>query len=161
MNRIVIALGLLLAGLLTACEAPVDSYQVSQKFEHKAWYYADSLKLRIPVEDTTRSYQLKLRMQLDESYPYRNLYVKFKLQPPKGKPTESQLDFVLADAAGKWNVEKGMGGLYTFDEVLMKNLRLPQPGEYTLGIKQYMRVDTLPGVRSIQLDVVPNTEQTP
>jgi len=161
MNRFVIACCMLMVGLLTSCEAPVESYQVSQKFEHKAWYYADSLKLRIPVQDTTRSYQLKLRLQTDDSYPYRNLYVKFKLQPPQGKATESQLDFVLADAAGKWNVEKGMGGLYTFNEVLMKNLRLPQTGEYTLGIKQYMRVDTLPGVRSIQLDVVPNTEETP
>jgi gliding motility-associated lipoprotein GldH len=149
---------ILLGGLLflAACgvEGP-EKVTVYQDFQKTGWHYRDSIPLTVNITDTTLLYKLTLTLDADEKYPFRNLYLKFNVVQPDKRVTESLTDLVLADASGKWNVEKSMGGVYHFEQVLSPKMAMSKKGDYTVMVKQFMRLDTLVGIRGIGMTMEP------
>lgn len=82
----------LITSLLTSCEKTFlripDTHATTyyQSTDARGWHRSDTLTLNIPPQnpsadsDTPRPYDLSLRLRLIDTYPYRNLQLKFTVQ---------------------------------------------------------------------------------
>lgn len=122
-------------------------------FDENGWKLADSLVVSYNVEDTQRPKGLKLGLVLDEKYPYRNIYLRFNVRAPDGKTQTSLSEFVLAEADGVWHVESDWSGRYVFAQYLNPKALLAQKGKYIFSLAQYMRNDSLPGVKEVSFSI--------
>jgi gliding motility-associated lipoprotein GldH len=116
------------------------------------WSYQDPLILKFENTDTSLWKNLKLNLTIDpQLYPYRNLYLLITIQTPSGKEAKDIKEFLLADEFGNWFVEPDWRGICKFSSPLLVKTKFLEKGIYTFSLAQYMRNDTLKGVKSIAL----------
>jgi len=152
-HKILLVAGLCLILVMSSCGG--TGQQLERKFDDKGWRYADSLVFPIDNADTSSARQLRVQLELNDNYPYSNLYLKFRVKTPKGQQSQSLTEFILSDPLGNWNVDKSWFGGYKFEQVLVKNIRLQETGQYEIHIAQFMRNDTLPGVSRVSFILEP------
>lgn len=119
------------------------------------WAVSDSLSAGFEVVDTTQAYRLRLSLNLTEDYPYRNLYVRFRLQPPNGSAQVATPEFVLQDVYGNWNVTRTWAGNYALSAVLNDSAVFHKRGQWQVSLGAFTRSDTLPGVSAIRFEIAP------
>jgi gliding motility-associated lipoprotein GldH len=139
--------------LLQACTPSL--VDTSHSPDDGRWAVGDSLSAGFEVVDTTQAYRLRLSLSLNEDYPYRNLYVRFRLQPPTGASQVATPEFVLQDVYGNWNVARTLTGDYSLSAVLNDSAVFRQPGRWQLSLGAYTRSDTLPGVSKVRFEIAP------
>ncbi len=133
---------------LFACSSQ-ECYE--KKFPETGWSYADSLDFVFHITDSS-SKTLRLNFSVTEEYPYKNLYLQFRVIPPEGNSQSSLSNFILMDAEGKWYVSRSFFGKeYRFSRPIAENLHFPAPGKYTVRVIQFMRDDTLRGITGLKL----------
>ena len=141
-------MGIFLVGLLVACQSN-DRFEHS--FSQTGWAYADSLQYKHTNVDTTQLQVLRVRLTMNDNYPFRNFYIRYHIQTPSGQNVYSLLNYPLADERGHWLGEKKLFGGYDYDFAFNKPSTLPEKGAYQLTLVQFMRQDTLPGIEHIEL----------
>ena len=124
----------------------------SRTVQDGVWTYADSLQFRATIEDTSRLYDISLLVQHDKSYPFQNLYLRIHTRFPKGKVLSQPLSLELADKTGRL-LGKCTGKTCRMDIPIQQNAYFNEKGEYVFTLEQYMRMDSLPGVKSIGLHI--------
>ena len=150
--RIVHFFALLLAGIgISAC-SPGTLVKESQSVNNGVWTYADSLQFTVAIEDTSRLYDISLLVKHDKSYAFQNLYVKVHTRFPNGKILSPSLSLELADKSGDW-LGKCSGNTCRIEIPIQQNAYFDEKGDYIFTLEQYMRTDSLPGVRSLGLHV--------
>lgn len=114
------------------------------------WASKSPLIFKFEIEDTTpRTLIYKLHYTLE--YPYQNHYLKFYLLSETDTLAEGLENIDLFDRAGRPLGEKQFGGAYIQRHPL---LNYPfKRKSYQLTCRQYMREDTLKGVRGVGLEV--------
>ncbi len=133
---------------LFACTRP-KCYE--KQFPEAGWEYADSLDFSFEITDTSAK-DLILSFSVNDEYPYRNLYLQFRVIPPKGKKQSSLTNFILMNSEGKWYVSKSLfTEEYEFSKPVARNLHFPGQGKYVVRIIQFMRDDTLQGITKLKL----------
>lgn len=141
----------LLIILLTSCNGNKIHDEVKELPEY-GWH-KDSLKVfSFQVEDTNYSYDLFLKMRISADYPFSNIWVRSHEEGPSGQKSTDRYQFILATSEGKWT-GSGIGGVYTYSFPLYEKRVYSDTGRYQTSIEQYMRIDTLPYVRTIGLQV--------
>lgn len=139
----------LIALILSACqERPV--YHNKHFPDQQIWAYGDAVKLDFKIRDTTKIYDMSLIVEHSTDYPWENLYVKMYNVFPNGDTTSRPLSLELADKTGKWQGECN-GAVCKAVIDIQKHVFFPQTGDYHVWVEQYMRQDSVPGIKSIDL----------
>ncbi len=141
----------LLVFLLTSCNGNKILDEVKELPEY-GWQKDSLQKFSFQVEDTNYTYDLFLKMRISADYPFSNIWVRGHEEGPSGQKATDRYEFILATPEGKWT-GSGIGGVFTYSFPLSENRVYSDTGWYQTSIEQYMRIDTLPYVRNIGLQV--------
>lgn len=114
------------------------------------WSSKAPLIFKLQIEDTSQhSVVYKIQYTLD--YPYENHYVKFFLVKEGDTLLEGLENITLFDKAGKPLGEKPFGRTYLRKQTI---LNYPfKAKSYQLICHQYMRTDSLEGVRGVGVEL--------
>lgn len=152
MNKRLIFNGLaLFFSLLAACE---NNFLIEKKLpvQGENWTYADSLRFEFEVTDTSKLYNLFVDFDHASSFPTENIYVRIGTVFPSGKRLLKQRSFLLAGPTGDW-LGDCSSGKCSIRIPLQESTFFQETGKYTLIFEQWMRQDSLPGVRAVGLAV--------
>lgn len=149
MKRLLLLLALL---ALTACER--TTLRSSHQPDGDRWAYADSLVSSFVIDSAAPPQRVRLSLSLTDDYPYRNLYLRLRLLPPRGPAQTATPELVLQDPYGTWHAERTWRGTYELSTVLNDSATFA-PGPWRLVVQQFTRADTLVGVRAVSLDISP------
>ena len=138
-----------LALLLVACTdtARYDHYQPVEKpwVKDRVYYFT------YDIDDNTVPYDLTLEIRNNNLYPYQNLWLLLSEEPPVGPMTRDTVECTLADNYGVW---LGSGiSVYHLSVPLRTRHRFAHKGQYTIGVRQGMRDESLSGIEAIGLRI--------
>lgn len=146
-----------LKNLFLACAIPTLMFfscesviQKSEKNFTTGWNIQDSLSFLSPVLQPSNLYRLKLNVTFTEDYPFRNIYFQVGIAHKDSFLQHSIARFETSDESGYW-YEKSSGGKHDFEWIVLDSLTSKAPSQYQFSVKQYMRLDTLPGISSAKL----------
>lgn len=136
---------------LTACGSGYV-YHSKKDIPDSIWSYADSIDFKVTIQDTNAIYNLFLILEHASDYSYQNLYTKIKTQFPEGERLDELVSLELA--------EKNLGWLGDCNSKTCK-LKIPiqqgaffsQPGDYIFSFHQFMRKDSITGIKSLSFAI--------
>ena len=152
MNKLLIFNGLAACfALLASCE---NNFLIEEKqpVHGENWTYSDSLRFEFEVTDTSKRYNLYVDFDHAADFPTENIYVRIGTIFPSGKRLLKQRSFLLADPSGAW-LGDCSGGQCSVRVLLQESTFFQETGKYTLIFEQWMRQDSLPGIRAVGLAV--------
>jgi len=143
---ILLFLGLVIIGL-QSCDQN-RYFEQNIEIEKEKWAYHDSKDFIIEMNDTISSFNFYVNLRNTNEYPFSNLYIFIETIFPDSLKAIDTIELQLADVEGRW---LGTGnGKYKYNHfILRKAMRFVQKGNYTFGIKQAMREDTLYGISDV------------
>jgi gliding motility-associated lipoprotein GldH len=129
--------------------------QVYEKY-NKIPDYIWNLNYMVPFEfeimDTSVLYNVYMNIRNASVYPYSNIWLNVDKQDPKGVQTRTRYEFVLANPDGSWRGD-GLGDIFDNHMLLEKNTRFYMAGTYTYTFHHSMRVENLPAIMDIGLEI--------
>lgn len=132
-----------------ACDQPL--FEQYQAIEHDAWEKDNAYYFTFEIKDASIAYDLTLEIRNNNLYPFQNLWILGQTIYPDSTVRRDTTEFQLADEFGKW---KGKGiSIFQSSQPLLQRFYFPQAGQYTMGIRQGMRQDALPGIQGIGLRI--------
>ena len=137
---------------LAACGTKKLVYQKKYDLAEQQWVHSDTLNYDFTIADTLKIYDLVLEVEHAPSYSFQNLYVRIHTQFPTGERTQEKVSLELADAAGKWQGNAHSDWIKT-PIAIQTGAYFNRKGKYTLTVEQFMRTDTLSGIKSVALQV--------
>lgn len=149
-KHIVVAVGLV---ALSSCGG--ELVRLHHHNAEQRWSVADSLSAEFAVTDSLQPHRLRLNLTLTEDFPYRNLYLRFRLIDPKGRVQSTTPEFVLQDAYGNWHASRNLAGHYALTAILNDSAVFRPAGAWRLSLMPYTRADTLVGVKEVSFSVEP------
>lgn len=144
---------LLFSILLSCTEDRV--YEANYDFNKSGWPIGEAATFNFEISDNSQYYRLIFNLRHDLVYPYRNIYVHYKLSDS----TNSILDKALVNyqvftpKEGK-PLGSGISNIFTYQEVMIDSLLFPYVGKYELEMEQYMRTDSLAGIYSVGIKII-------
>jgi gliding motility-associated lipoprotein GldH len=120
--------------------------------EDNKWYKDNAVHFNVEIKDTASLYNFHLVLNNTTDYRFSNLFVFMTTTFPNSNMTRDTIEFVLANASGKW-LGKGWGNVKESDILLKSGLKFPLSGPYEFFIQQAMRNDTLTGIRSVGIRI--------
>ncbi|MDL2265873.1 gliding motility lipoprotein GldH [Parabacteroides sp. OttesenSCG-928-G21] len=144
----VLFIGISLLSVSCSRSAVYDKYQTinNSRWEKDAEYY-----FTFEITDITVPYDLTLEVRNNSFYPFQNLWLFSNEENGNGSVRRDTFELLLADDFGKWH-GKGIS-IFQLGVPLYKQYYFPEEGEYTIGFRQGMRQDELPGIQGIGLRV--------
>ena len=146
---------LFLIGLLflAACGKEKVVFEKNYDLKNEQWTYADTLNFDFQIADTMAIYDLVLNVKHGSNYPMQNIYTNIYTQFPSGERIKQLLNVNLADNTGKWE-GKCSSNTCNFEVKIQENAFFNAIGKHTIKLEQYMRVESLAGVKSVSLKVI-------
>tara|TARA_A100001011_G_scaffold125187_1_gene132129 strand:- start:13852 stop:14313 length:462 start_codon:yes stop_codon:yes gene_type:complete len=129
-------------------------YSEYDTFGETKWAYKNPKYFHISALDTTYTYNGSLHFTILTDYPYRNIWFRYNMSDKK---EPEQIQMTLATKQGKW-LGKGGGRLRHYSLPLFQNKKLTHQDTFTFWVQQYMRVDTLQGIKSVGLEISKDRE---
>lgn len=130
-----------------------DFYSKSFPFANDEWRYDDPISFSFDIVDTTKTFDIILKVDHTDQYPYQNLYVKTTSQIPGDTAIVQNLSLELANQAGFW-IGSCSGANCTIEIPIQSRIHFNQLGLYQIDLEQYTRTDTLKGLSGLGLRVV-------
>lgn len=142
-----------IALLLGSCG--IDSvYEANKDMSKRVWMIDSIVSFPIHIKDASTPYQLNLSVRNTAEYPFYNLYVVYYLRDSTGQVISTDLkNLHLFDAKTGKPLASGLAGIYSHKFSLVDRIDFDS-GSYSLEIEQNMRLDTLPGIVSVGLEVM-------
>ncbi len=138
---------------LASC-GPNYLYESKQDIPNDQWLYRDSLRFAFEVKDTSKRYNFYLDLDYDDQFASQNIYLRLSTQYPNGRQLTKVRSFDLFDAGGT-PLGKSSGSSHRLRTALQENAFFNQLGQHTVTVAQFMRRDSLPGLRAVGLAVMP------
>jgi gliding motility-associated lipoprotein GldH len=143
----------LLAVCIIGCET-ASVYEGSKDINNRIWVADSILNFGFDVRDPAVPHQINLAIRNTSTYPFYNLYVVYYLKDSVGNLLSTDLvNFHLFDAKTGRPQGSGIGGIFSHKLPLIEAYRFEQPGFYNLEVEQNMRIDSLPGIVSIGVEI--------
>ncbi|MCS7297005.1 MAG: hypothetical protein RMK19_06365 [Bacteroidia bacterium] len=136
-----------------ACESLPERI-LEVRFPKACWIYPDTVWGSLTVVNPPLCKALELRIELEETYPWRNLYLLLWLEAPDGFRERSRLEVVFSDTLGRWYASNRK-----FQTFILPKASFASRGRYRIGILPYIRSDTVNGIRRIALYAHPCREE--
>ncbi|MBK7230739.1 MAG: gliding motility lipoprotein GldH [Saprospiraceae bacterium] len=149
MNFLLCFLFLLLS--LNACQQPF--YSKEYKIENSIWTYQQVVPFQWTVTDTTEVYDVRLLIKHLPDLKFQNIYVKAMTEFPDKPISEQLLSLELLNPSGIPNGDCS-GNQCESTIVLNEKIQFSALGNFGLKIQQHSRQDSLPGILSLELEII-------
>lgn len=130
--------------------SPSEEVVLRRNFPERVWIYPDTLWGSLSVKNPPACYKLELHLYLEESYPWRNLYLLFWIDTPEGFREQRKLYIPFTDSLGQWYEPH-----LHFRHIIGEQVHFGMKGTYKVGILPYVRQDTVPSIRRVELHTLP------
>jgi len=138
-----------LAVALSSCDSS-RIYEDYNDLEEAFWHMDSIQRFTFQVEDHTQKYNLLATLRNGSGYPYYNIYFQYTLMDSAQRILLEELsEYDFFDPKTGEPKGSGLGDLFDHSIPLEENFQFDYPGSYSLELKQYMRLDTLPYVLSV------------
>lgn len=118
------------------------------------WHLDSLVAFQFDIEDTTTTYQVQYNVRYAVDYPYYNLFLKYYLEDSTGETIASELqELILFDKKTGEPLGDGLGDLFDRGVPVFEDQKFPYAGNYQFKVKQFMRMEHLPGILSFGLKV--------
>lgn len=141
---------LLLIGLcLMACDT-TRIYEDFNDMEEAYWHMDSVQRFQFQIQDPTKEYNLYASFRNTSAYPFYNIYFQYSLYDSTQTMIKQTLhDYNLFDSKTGEPFGSGLGDMFDHRVRLDERYTFSDAGEYTIELKQYMRLDTLPYILSV------------
>jgi gliding motility-associated lipoprotein GldH len=147
MKNIIVVFLLVLFTLSSCDKARV--YEKNVDFKTNVWHINEAALFDVEIKDADQPYHIAVNVRNSLNYPYRNLYIKYQLADSLGHIIDDRLyEIMLFHPKTGKPYGSGMGDLFDHQNRIRETYRFPYAGNYTISLKQYMRVDELPYIVS-------------
>jgi gliding motility-associated lipoprotein GldH len=124
-------------------------FNQNKDFDKANWFVKDECKFEVEITDPAQPYNLYYNVRNNLTYPYYNLYITRYLYDETGKKLLEKLDeVILVDEKTGKPKGTGLGDIFDHKILIVKDLKLPKKGKYTIKIKQTMRQNPLVDILS-------------
>ena len=138
--------------LLIACQQNVV-FTAYESLPADGWNMDSVVVFHPTIEDSIGNYQMLISIRHTDRYPYQNMWMFVDVKQDSVQLRRDTIEVQLAYARGEW-YGKGLSE-YTLPVIYLENIPLLQ-GEYTIGIQQGMREESLRGVSNVGLKLIKN-----
>lgn len=133
----------------TACDS-TKVYDNFVDFDEGCWHKDSLTSFSFNITEASQRYNLKAKFRNAQSYPYHNLYYHCTLKDANDSIlNEIQKEIFLFDPTTGKPCGSGLGNLFDHSQAVMENYTFPNAGSYSVDLKQFMRLDTLPFILSV------------
>ena len=113
------------------------------------WHEDSLVVFDLNLSQSELDYQLTYNVRYIEEYPYYNVYVKFYLEDSASNLIRSELqELILFDKKTGKPLGDGLGDIFDREIPIFNDFKFPYNGDYSFKVKQFMRVENLPGIMS-------------
>ena len=142
---------LLIISVLFSCEQKEKNVFI-KKLKNDGWSKDSFIHFEFEVKKSGEKINFLYQVQYDPSYPYQNIWLKYKLSAPGGAELVQAKDnlFLFDPASGKPTGEYSKKKNYKL-AYFLKEVVLEKKGKYTIDIHHYMRPEKLEGIQSLGL----------
>ena len=143
MRNYVILLG---SVILLSCDN--TNYENYYSFSADGWNSDSIVSFKYIVSDTTKKYDLSLKIRHTVDYEFQNLFLFISADK------KDTVEIILANKSGKW-LGKGVSDVREVEHIIGKERIFAKKGEYELKLEQAMRYDALEKIEDLKevLDV--------
>jgi len=144
------------AGVVWSMAACSSSTVIDEQsdIEEGLWHLDSLVSFQFEVEDTTTVYQIDYNVRYAVNYPYYNLFLKYYLEDSTGEILSSELqELILFDKKTGKPMGDGLGDLFDREVPITEGQKFSNTGIYTFKVKQFMRMEELPGILSFGLKI--------
>ena len=142
-----------LAIFVASCDSS-RVYEDNRDFEGKFWHVDTVPLFEFNIQDPSIEYNAKVNIRNAFSYPFYNLYYQYELLDSNGNSLKKDLvEIHLFDKISGKPLGDGLGDLFDHQQEIMGTLEFPSEGKYSIRLKQYMRMDSLPSILSVGVRV--------
>lgn len=134
---------------ITSCKEKV-LFEEEKTIPGGVWTYRDTLDFSFSVVDTSELYNMYVDFEHADTFPNQNVYVKLRTLFPDGKRLSKTRSFDLFDVQGA-SAGTCSGGKCRVHALLQDNAYFNRPGNYTITLEQFMRRDSVAGIRAVGL----------
>ena len=149
---IVATLFVMMTTLMMSCGHNDFVLDQTNDVQGESWCYADTFNYTLHVADTSKLYKLSVGIAHAKKYANQNLYVRIFTRFPDGKRLEKLVNFDLADPSGKWLSDCGSNDC-VYEVPIQEEAFFNKTGDYTFTIAQFMRTDSLTGIKAVSFRV--------
>ena len=151
MNHLIKLLSLSIVLLFLGCG---PNYILDKQYEitNNDWMYSDTLDFGVTITDSLKIYNLYIELEHSMEFSKQNMYVMIHTQFPSGKRISEQLSLEMANKAGVWHGDCNSEWCKVSIPI-QQGAYFDMVGDYLFTVEQYMRVDPLPGVKSIAFKI--------
>ena len=140
--RIIITL-VIYTFLVSSCDKD-RLYEENREFTNYFWKVDSTLTFNFHIENPDSTYTLFLNVRNTNEYEFHNLFVHYYLIDDNKDTLDQQLkEFYLFDPKTGQPYGAGLGDIFDHRMPMIESLQLPNEGDYTLSLRQYMRRDSL------------------
>ena len=140
---------ILIVFLALACDSS-RVYEDYNDMDDAFWQIDSVQRFKFEIKDQELQYNLLASFRNASSYPFYNIYFQYSLKDSANKVLKEELkDFNLFDPKTGKPFGSGLGDVFDHTVSLEENYQFNYSGQYTLELKQFMRLDTLPFVLSV------------
>ena len=134
---------------VASCEQHI-LFEEKKEIPGGVWLYRDSLDFKFTVSDTAALYNMYVDFEHADIFPNQNIYLKLYTKFPDGKRLSRVRSFDLFNAQGE-SAGQCSGHSCSVHSLLQNNAYFNRPGEYVITLVQFMRSDSLAGVKAVGL----------
>ncbi len=132
---------ILCATLFFSCRSNIqESYH---SFNHNEWNSDSIVTLKYNIYDTTKRYNLSLKIRHTVNYEFQNLFLFLKEEKC------DTIEIMLANKNGEW-LGNGIGDVREAEYVLYKKRRVKKRGEHIISVEQAMRYGALKRIENLE-----------
>ncbi|MEP2026295.1 MAG: gliding motility lipoprotein GldH [Reichenbachiella sp.] len=148
-----------LAASIMACSSNTVIDEQSD-IQEGLWHLDSLVAFQFEIEDTTSAYQIQYNVRYSVNYPYYNLFLKYYLEDSTGEILSSELqELILFDKKTGEPIGEGLGDLFDRGVPVFEDQKFSYAGSYSFKVKQFMRMEQLPGILSFGLKIQKPEEQ--
>ena len=137
--------------MLLSC-GPDYLYEKSFEIANKEWTYEDTLNFEVEISDTLKIYNLYLDIEHSTDYAMQNIYILIYTKFPSGERIKERVAVDFADKTGRWYGECN-AEVCNLRVNIQKGAFFNSVGKHLFTIEQFMRINPLPGIKSIALRI--------
>jgi gliding motility-associated lipoprotein GldH len=129
-----------------------DEYFEYSSIRISGWSKDSLYVFRVPINDTTSTYNIYVNVRNRGEYPYQNLWLFMRTISPDTIKIKDSIECFLADQRGKW-LGSGMGSIMEMPILYKQNIKYHKKGVYQYQIGHGMRDSLLTGINDIGLRI--------
>lgn len=145
--------------LLYSCQIE-PGFEFSQSFGEDGWDISKPVIFKTDSLVKSEDYLAESSIRFDDSYPYYNLFMNAQIMDSKNHLiAKKRLEFILFDPITGKKINKIGKSMGEGKVIISSQLSLKKGEKYHIKLEQIMRLDTLPGILSVNLSLHPKQKK--